>query len=148
MNRKIDFVKKFSLSVLIALFVASIVPAQSSAYTLDVKNPYNDRMSVAIVDFEDAAGKWRTHGWFEVKPLSSRRIQMPTSTLRKNIYLYVETSEASWSGEGYPSSITRTVISNAFSYYDGQAAPNGPRRRDVMFVKYELENGFLVWTPE
>ena len=62
--------------------------------------------------------------------------------------MYVKTSEASWSGEGIPSSVVRKVISEAFKYYDGQVCPDGANRREVFFAKYELEDGFMYWAPE
>lgn len=148
MNNTIKFTGRWFGALLILWITLAILPSQASAYTLDIRNPYQQKMQVSIVDFEDEYGKWRTHGWYTVNPLSSRRIQMPRSTQRKNIYLFVETSEAQWSGEGIPSSITRTVISSAFKYYEGQSAPSGANRRQVLFVKYELEDGFLYWSPE
>lgn len=134
--------------LLLMLAVLSAAPSQALAYKMDIQNPYSDKMDVAVIDFEDQAGTWRCHGWWVVNPFSTRRINVPSSTMKKNIYLFVKTSEASWSGEGIPSSVVRVVNSNAFSYYDGQTCPAGPNRREVFFVKYELEDGFLYWSPE
>jgi len=132
------------------LFLAAcwLMPSAVQAYTLDVRNPYNDKMSVAIVDFDDQAGKWRCQGWFGVTPQSTRRISMPTSTQRTAIYLYARTTDKTWSGDGIASSVVRVVNSNSFFYYDGQPCPAGPHPREVFFVKYELANGFLYWSPE
>lgn len=130
------------------VLLLSAFPVQALAYTMDIRNPYQDKMYVAAIDYEDAAGKWRCHGWWEVSPLSTRRIAVPSSTAKSNIYLYVMTSEATWSGEGIPSSVVRMVNGNAFSYYDGQTCPAGPNRREVFFEKYQLEDGFIYWSPE
>ncbi len=132
---------------LVALLAFSVFPAQALAYVLDVNNPYSDKMAVAVVDYEDQAETWRCHGWFEVAPTSTRRLTINSSTARNHIYLFVKTSEAKWSGEGYKSSVARTVISNAFNYYDGQACPAGNNRRQEYFAKYELEDGYMYWSP-
>ncbi len=148
MNNERSFFSKLIMGALLALLALSSLPSQALAYSLDIRNPYNDKMFVAIVDFEDQAGTWRTEGWFTVNPMSTKRISRPSSTKKRNIYLYVKTSEAAWDGAGIPSSITRTVVSNAFKYYQGQAAPSGSNRRQELFAKYELEDGFLYWSPE
>lgn len=134
--------------ILLMMVVLSVAPSLALAYRMDIRNPYNDKMHVAMVDYDDVAGRWRCHGWWEVQPLSTRRIDIASSVSKKHIYLFVKTSEATWSGEGIPSAITRTVSGNAFSYYDGQPCPAGPRMRTEFFVKYELEDGFLYWSPE
>ncbi len=142
------FYGKLLSGLLLVMVVVSVFPSQALAYTMDIRNPYRDKMAVAVIDFEDQAGMWRCHGWYEVNPLSTRRINMPSSTTKNHIYLYVKTSEAAWGGEGIPSSVVRTVTSNAFKYYDEQACPAGPNRRHVFFAKYEMEDGFLYWSPE
>lgn len=135
--------------LLLALMILIALSAQTAlAYTMDIQNPYSDKMSVAIIDYDDAAGTWRTQGWFTVNPLSTRRITRPDSTAGKYVYLYVKTSEATWSGAGIPSSVARTVTSNAFKYYQGEACPPGPNRRQEIFAQYQLEDGFLYWAPE
>jgi len=83
-----------------------------------------------------------------LNPLSTRRINMPSSTTENHIYLHAETSEAVRGGAGTPSSIVCTVNGNAYKYYDGQVCPAGPNRRQEFFAKYELEDGFLYWLPE
>jgi len=134
--------------LLLVMIVLSALPSQALAYTMDIRNPYTDKMTVALIDFEDQAGTWRCHGWYEVNPLSTRRLNMPSSTAKNHIYLYARTSEAAWGGEGIPSSVVRTVTNNVFKYYDGQACPAGPNRRQEFFAKYDLEDGFLYWSPE
>lgn len=146
-NRK-SFLGKLLGGLLLGVMALLAIPSQAMAYTMDVRNPYSDKMVVAAIDFDDQAGAWRCHGWWEVKPLSARRINIPSSTSKNHIYLYVKTSEAAWGGEGIPSSVVRTVNGNAFSYYDGQSCPDGPNRQQVFFAKYELEDGFLYWSPE
>ncbi|MBP2637808.1 MAG: hypothetical protein H6Q72_3715 [Firmicutes bacterium] len=135
-------------AVLLMMIGMSAVPSSALAYQMDIRNPYTDKMHLAVVDYDDVAGRWRCHGWWEVQALSTRRINVDSSVSKNIIYLFVKTSEATWSGEGIPSSITRTVNGNKFSYYDGQPCPEGPRMRTEFFVKYELEDGFLYWSPE
>ncbi|MDR3565783.1 MAG: DUF1036 domain-containing protein [Negativicutes bacterium] len=140
--------RKLLSGLLLVMVVLSLLPAQALAYKMDIRNPYSDAMQVAVVDYEDQAGTWRCHGWFAVNPMSTRRINMPSATSKSTIYLFVKTSEASWGGEGIASSVVRTVNSNAFSYYDGESCPAGPNRRQEFFAKYQLEDGFLYWSPE
>ena len=147
MNKKGIF-GNFLGVVLLVMIVMSAVPSPVLAYKMDIQNPYNDKMHLAVVDYDDVAGRWRCHGWWEVQPLSTRRIDVPSSVSKNHIYLFVKTSEATWGGEGIPSSVTRTVNGNKFSYYDGQPCPEGPRMRKEFFAKYELEDGFLYWSPE
>ncbi len=143
------FYGKLLNGLLLVLTIWIAFPAQAAlAYTMDIQNPYSDKMSVAIIDYEDAAGTWRTQGWFTVNPLSTRRIVRSDSTAGKYVYLYVKTSEAAWTGAGVPSSVARTVTSNAFKYYQGESCPPGPNRRQEIFAKYQLEDGFLYWSPE
>ena len=139
---------KWIVSVLLVMVLMSVAPSLALAYKMDIRNPYSDKMYVAMVEYDDVAGRWRCHGWWEVQPLSTRRISVDSSVSKKHIYLFVKTSEATWGGEGIPSSVTRTVNGNAFSYYDGQPCPAGPRMRTEFFAKYELEDGFLYWSPE
>lgn len=133
--------------LLSVMAVMCVLPSLTLAYVLDVQNSYTDKMAVAIIDFADEAGTWRCHGWFEVDPNSTRRLNFPSSTAKNNIYLLAKTSEAKWSGEGYKSSIPRVVISKAFTYYDGESCPPGPNRRQEFFAKYELDDGYLFWSP-
>ena len=139
-------VKKCLAGLLLAALL--ILPSQALAYNMDIRNPYSDKMFAAVIDYDDQIGTWRCHGWFEIKPFTARRIFMPSSTDKNAIYLYVKTSEASWGGEGIPSSVVRTVISQEFKYYDGQPCPPGSGRQEVFFARYELEDGFLYWSPE
>jgi len=136
------------LSVIVLVVLAMGLSSSASAYSIDVQNPYPTKLFVAIVDYEDEAGTWRVQGWFTVEPLSTKRINRPSSTEKNSVYLYVYSSEASWSGAGIASSVVYTVIGNAFKYYQGQSCPAGPKRRQVHFAKYQLEDGFLYWTPE
>jgi uncharacterized membrane protein len=135
--------------VLLVMLTMCIVSSRASAYSIDVQNPYSQKIFVSIVDFEDQAGTWRVEGWWTVEPLSTKRINRPSSTQKSSVYLYVMSSEASWGGEGIATSVVYTVIGNSFRYYcEGQQCPAGPRRRQVHFKKYQLEDGFLYWTPE
>ena len=134
--------------LILAMAVLSFMPSQAWAYSMDIQNPYGDKMDVAVIDFDDAADAWRCHGWWVVQPYSTRRISIPSSTKRNYIYLFAKTSEAKWSGEGISSSVVRTVIGNAFTYWEGETCPPGPNRRQEFFVKYGLEDGFLYWAPE
>jgi len=143
-----SFVNKLLGVLMLAMVALNSIPSQALAFTIDVNNPYSEKMDVAFIDFEDQVGKWRIHGWFSVNPTTTRRINMPSSTMRNYIYMYVQTANAMWSGEGIPSSMVYTVVGNAFNYYEGQTAPAGPNRRQVFFVKYELDKGFMYWTPD
>jgi uncharacterized membrane protein len=133
---------------LLVMLTMGVVSSVASAYSIDVQNPYANKIYVSIVDFEDQAGTWRVEGWWTVEPLSTKRINRPSSTQKSTVYIYVMSSEASWGGEGIASSVVYTVNGSAFRYYAGQQCPAGPRHRQVHFKKYQLEDGFLYWTPE
>ncbi len=136
-------------SVVLLLAAAYLLPAPGFAYTLEVKNPYDTPLAVALVDFDDIVGKWRCHGWYEIEPRGTGRISKPDSTQRNHLYLFAQNAQQVWPGEGgADGSITRTVISNAFRYYDGEECPEGENRRNVFLRRYALKAGFLSWFPE
>jgi len=137
--------------ILVGLFMVTLVfitiPKQALAYTINATNSYPHRMAIAMLDYNDENQQWRCHGWTVVQPNSSRTIQVESSTKGKAVYLYASTSEASFSGAGYASSIGRTVNGNAFSYYEVNACPDGPNRRLEYFMKYDIVDGYVDFAP-
>lgn len=129
----------------LAMFLISSQPA--FAYTLKAVNPYSENLYIALIDFDDNSGQWCCHGWREVKAESTRLINIPSSTAQNHIYIYAYTANASWDGEGYDSSVKRTVIKEKFSYLDGEKCPSGHNGRQEYFKKYELYDGYLEWQP-
>lgn len=131
---------------LVAVFAAAL-PAQALAYTLHITNNYSQKLFVARLDWSDSAGDWRTKGWYGVDPHSTRHITINDSTEKKNVYLYANTSEATFGGEGYPKSVARYVISDAFDYLGPNGCPSGSNYRKVYFANYEIEGGHVDYTP-
>lgn len=127
--------------------LGGIDPARALAFTVSANNQYPHKMWIAAVEWNDSAGNWRCHGWWGVDPYSSREINFNDSTERKYVYLYAYTSEASFSGEGYPKSISRIVNGDKFEYYDGQVCPDGKNRRKVYFAQYEIVEGHVDYSP-
>lgn len=135
------------LGVLVLVVAFSFVPSQAFAYTLVVDNPYNEMMYVAVVNFNDSDGKWHTKGWWNVTPKSTRTLDFPNSNRGKFMYIYAKTANAQWSGAGYRESVSRTVIGEAFDYADGQGYTPGSNPRTVYFMKWDIENGEVYWSP-
>lgn len=131
----------------LSILVSITAPAQGLAYTLEAHNPYNEKLDIALVDYDDDYGGWRCHGWWTVQPESSRTINIPSSTAQNHLYIYAKTANAAWGGEGYPASIRRTVISEKFSYHDDEPFPRGSNGRKVYFMKEEIFDGHLDWQP-
>lgn len=129
------------------VLAVTIIPQQAEAVNVQMSNPYSQTMWAAVVFYDDAAGKWATKGWFKVAPNSSRDLDFSTSTKRDFVYIHAYTSEASWGNSG-ENSIRRTVIKEAFRYYDGESCPAGSNRRQVSFDKWYVENdGVVYWNP-
>ena len=145
------FIKTGLVKVLFSLFlltmVASIVPVQALAFKMNVNNTYPHNLYVALLDWNDSVGDWRCHGWFTVEPYSNRVLNIPSSTEGTNVYVYAHTSEASFGGDGYASAIPRMVVNEAFDYYNPNYTPRGKNPRSVLFVPYEIENGYVDFTP-
>ena len=135
--------------IMVCLFtiVVSVVPAQALAFNVYATNQYPHKMWLAFIEWDDSAATWRCHGWQNVEPYSSKSIAFNNSTEGRYVYIYAYTSEASFGGDGYASSIPRVVNGDKFSYYDGETCPNGKNRRQVYFVQYEIVEGRVDFTP-
>ncbi len=131
---------------LLVLVMVAFVPRSAEAVNIKISNPYSDTMWVALVYFEDSAGKWVTRGWYKVSPNDTRNLNFSSSTKRDYVYIHAHTSEASWGGN--ENSIKRTVIKEAFKYYDGETCPAGSNRRQVYLDRWYAENdGVVYWRP-
>jgi len=113
------------------------------ALELRIRNDFNKKMFVTAVYFDDLPQKWRTRGWYVTEPLSENNISLNTSN--PTIYLFAELSDSimTW-GNG---DITRTVIAEVFSYFDGTACPPGRYRRNVRLTKYEANDNVIQFRP-
>lgn len=126
-----------------ALFISvSAFAGVAEAVRINVTNVHKQQMSVAIVHFAPGAGKWRTIGWYNVTPNSTRTINFDTGNTNV-IYLHAYTGNTSW-GKG---DITRTVIKESFNYLDGQSCKQGTNRRTVKFTKYTMQGGVVNYKP-
>lgn len=135
------------LGVMLLLVTCAFAPQPAEAINVQIKNPYPQTMWTAIVYYEDAAKKWVTRGWYKVEPRSTRNLNFSSSTQRNSVYIHAYTSEARWGGSG-ADAIKRTVIKEAFKYYDGQSCPAGGNRRQVSFDRHYVENnGVVYWRP-
>lgn len=129
---------------LLLLAMVILIPQPAEAVNIKVENPYGDTMWVAVVYYEDAANKWATRGWYQVNPHDSRNLNFSSSTRRDSVYIHAYTSEASWGGGG-EGAVKRTVIKEAFKYYDGETCPAGSNRRQVGFDRWYMENDGVVY---
>ena len=138
-------IKQWKLfTIFVTVFV--ILYAQTGdalALELRIRNDFDKKMFVTVVYFDASPQKWRTLGWYSVEPRSEKKV--PFSTTMQTIYLSAELSgsETTW-GKG---DITRTVITEAFSYCEGEECPTGKNRRSVKFTKYEANNNVIVYNP-
>jgi len=136
-----------SLFGLFILLTIAVAPRPADAMGINIENPYPHTLHATIVYFEDSSGKWVTRGWYNVKPNSTRKFDFSGSTKKDHVYIYAYTSEASW-GDNGNRTITRTVIKEAFKYYDGQSCPEGSNRRNVSLAQCYMENdGIVYWRP-
>ena len=130
------------------LFAAMFLlwPTPVEAININLKNPYSQNLYAAIVYFDDASGKWVTQGWYKADPYSTRSLNFSSSTQRNSVYIHAYNSEASWGGG--QDSIRKTVIKEAFRYYDDEQCPPGNNRRQVQFERWFVENdGAVYWKP-
>jgi uncharacterized protein YkwD len=136
---------KLKIAVLFVPVLAALCGAArfAEAFELRVKNDFDKNMNVALVYFDTDAQKWRTRGWYIAEPHGEKKVIFKTS--KTTVYIYAELAGASttW-GNG---DITRTVIWQAFSYFDGQNCPQGPNRGTVKFTRYDIKNGALDFRP-
>ena len=136
---------------LVGLFIVAMVlisvPQEAFAFSVYVKNPYSQPLSVATLSFEDNENTFYCHGWFNIPPYSSKTINIEDSTRSKAVWLYAFNSEATFGGEGYAGSVGRVVINDMFGYYDNGSCPGGANRRTVYFTKWELDGGAVYYTP-
>ena len=128
------------LVVLAGLFFS---PFKAEAISLMINNRYEHDMAVAVVYFDDDAGKWRVRGWYNAPAHTEKMVHFNESAKSNKIWIHAYTSEATWGGDG-DDVIKRTVISKAFNYIDGQTAPYGEGRREVVFSRYYAENDGVV----
>lgn len=142
--------KKSLSKMVLGLFIMAAVSLsfspQAEAINVQLKNSSPHKLWAAIVYFEDSANKWVTRGWYAVDPKSTRNLNFSGSTKKNSVYIHAHTSEATWGGSG--ESVKRTVIKEAFKYYDGEKCPAGSNRRQVSFDRWYMENnGAVYWSP-
>lgn len=125
------------------LTFAALLPNGVEAVSLRIDNSYPHEMTVAVVYFDDAAGKWRTRGWYIVKPETVKTVHFNDSTKANRMWIHAYTSEAKWGADG-DNVIERIVTRKAFSYTEGQPAPQGEGRRQESFSRYYADNDGVV----
>ena len=130
-------------AVLTVLFVFLLQPVYALAFELRIRNDFDKIMRVALVYFETDSNRWRTTGWYAAEPRNERRMHFKASKSDVYIYARLEDESMIW-GDG---DFVKTVISDAFSYYDEQECPWGNERKIVKFTKYEIKNNVLAFRP-
>ena len=134
---------KFLAALVVVAVMLCAQAGRALALELSVRNDFNRNMFVAIIYFDDQAERRRIRGWWNVEPRSERRLTFNTS--RSTVYLHARLSgqPMAW-GTG---DITRMVIYDQFSYFDGETCPPGRNRQNVRFTTYEARNGVLNFRP-
>ena len=140
---KFATVKWKLLAVIFAVLIVCAQPARALAIELRIQNDFNNRLHVAVIYYDQTYKRWRTQGWFTAEPRRERIVTFDTSY--QVIYLFAELAgrNLTW-GRG---DAQKTVISEAFSYYDGQNCPNGTRRLVRNFTKYTSTSGVVYFRP-
>jgi uncharacterized protein YkwD/uncharacterized membrane protein len=131
------------LTVVFTILLTLCIQPGAFALELHIYNDFDKEMSVAVVYFDAQNQKWRTQGWFVTNPKSERIVDLRASKM--DIYIYSQLADASMPrGTG---DITKTVIGDDFSFYDGEECPQGRERRNVRFTKYLAKNNFFKFRP-
>jgi uncharacterized membrane protein len=142
--------KRKIFQVVLGLFIMmgafTLFAPQAEAITINIQNPYQQKMSVAIVYFEDSTNKWVVRGWYSVEPRQTRALNFSGSTKRDSVWIHANTSEATFGGSGIDPK-RYTVTREAFKYFAGEPAPNGTNRRQVGFDRWYAQNGAVYWKP-
>jgi uncharacterized protein YkwD len=137
---------KLKIIVMLMATLAAVCGAAhlAEAFELRAYNDFDKKMFVAVAYFDAGAQKWRTRGWFAVEPHSMKKFTLKSSKATAYIYAELSGISATW-GNG---DITRTVITEAFSYFDGENCPQGTKRRTVRLTKYNITNGAINFRPK
>lgn len=141
----------FFKQLLVLLFVLTIgiisTSKESEAATINVYNPYNQKMNVAVVYFDDHRQQWLVSGWYSVAANSSRQLVFSSAKSKNSIWLHAYTEGMSVGGYG-DNPRWYTVVNEVFKYVAGQNAPDGSNRRKVGFDRYYLSTyGGLDFYP-
>jgi uncharacterized protein YkwD len=79
-----------------------------------------------------------------VEPRGSKTVTLQSSKTTAYVYAELDGGDTAW-GDG---DISRTVISQAFSYFDGENCPKGTNRRTIKLTKYAVKNGAIDFRPK
>lgn len=137
---------KIKIFGVIPVVIALLCGAARFAEAFDVRfiNDFDKKMSVVVAYFDADAQKWRTRGWYLVEPHSTKKVTLKASKTTAYIYAELAGKGTTW-GNG---DISRTVINQAFSYFDGQDCPQGSSRRTIKLTKYTVNNGAIDFKPK
>lgn len=135
--------RSLALMGLAVLFLV-LNPSEGFALKLDIQNDFAERLSAAVVYYDDSEGAWVARGWYVTEPRQSRTINLSTSESAIYIYSFLSDREKTAWGNG---DIVRVVTSDAFMYRDGEECPEGPARRTVKFTRFAAKNGAVNYRP-
>ena len=134
---------KFYAAIFVAVVMLYAQEGDGLAVKLRVQNDFKQKMYMVVVYFDDDAQKWQTRGWYRVEPQRERKLNFKSSKTNFYIYAHLTSGSITW-GKG---DISRTVVGDAFSYFDGEACPAGKNRRRVNFTKYTANNNVIKFRP-
>ena len=140
---KFKVVKWKLLALIFAMLIVCAQPARALALELRIRNDFNNTLSVAVVYYDQYYKRWHTIGWYNAAPRRTRTVSFDTTNNVVYLYAYLSNSNLTWGGRD----LARTVISEGFSYYDGQNCPNGRNRVNRNFRKYTARNGVVNFRP-
>lgn len=128
----------------LALLFTAVPQSASFALEINLHNDSSESLHTAAVYYDDTAGAWITRGWYVAGPGQRNTVTLPTS--KPTVYLHSfisDEAKTSW-GEGH---IVRMVISQDFTYKDGEKCPAGSEMRRAQFTRFEAENNQVDYRP-
>jgi uncharacterized membrane protein len=136
-------------SVFLFVFAASVYAlpqsAGAEAVIVEVTNRHSQSLNIVAVYLDAANNTWRTQGWWVVPPRSTFEIDF--NAAGSHLYLHSYAGSTAWGGAG-EGAISKIVIGEAFSYYDGQSCPAGNDRRAEKFTRYQIpSSGVVSYSP-
>lgn len=147
MFRRFISAKYFFVFLLVFTLGLISIPKSSEAVSVKLHNPYSQKLTVAIVYFDDQAQQWIVRGWYNVAPQDSRTLNFPNAVSKDSVWIHAHTSEASWGGSG-DTPRKYIVVGEAFKYVVGQTPPAGTNRRLVGFDRWYVDNyGVVNFNP-
>jgi uncharacterized membrane protein len=123
----------------LALVLCLALPFTASAeMTVRLTNKTTKDISVAFRYKNSVSNEWITQGWWTVKAMKTRSVDLDTNN--SVLYFYGKSGKTRWGGkEGQSGSVQHTVISETFMV-KGDRGLSGSNARNVWFKRKDAKN--------